>query len=437
MARTRARSAARRGGALSSTKSQGQRPQGIQKGRYSRQVATLRQLTPKRIDESQAHPSHTTKKVDTILSQVKKRPLDDLEQVPDPSHKRLRPSPRLSRVKDTLRGSPSHSEANKTIDPIEYWTTEGCWPTEYFEPKMEHFLTRKKSMSSLSRKRSSSGTSVTPSDQKPREEKSTPYRHQRYEIELVSKGSFMDESDLGITKESQAMYLKMLSTEQKPPNDSLFQDKLFKQTCRSVKNRNEARVMQDLTPLIVPSAELLCIQGAEHLKVLVKCVNEGWNSSIPITRIRPQPDYALGFKREAFSDDQLAKLAPFLGDFLHGDQSYFMATYSMYFPFLTCEVKCGAAALDVADRQNAHSMTLSVRGIVELLRAVKRENEVHQQILSFSISHDHRLVRIYGHYPIINGKDTKYYRYPIRTFDFTEQGGKERWTAYRFTRKPI
>ena len=43
-----------------------------------------------------------------------------------------------------------------------------------------------------------------------------------------------------------------------------------------------------------------------------------------------------------------------------------MATYYMYFPFLTCEVKCGAAALDVADRQNAHSMTLAVRGIVEL-----------------------------------------------------------------------
>ncbi len=30
-----------------------------------------------------------------------------------------------------------------------------------------------------------------------------------------------------------------------------------------------------------------------------------------------------------------------------------MATYYMHFPFLTCDVKCGAAALDVADRQNA------------------------------------------------------------------------------------
>jgi predicted nucleic acid-binding protein len=43
-----------------------------------------------------------------------------------------------------------------------------------------------------------------------------------------------------------------------------------------------------------------------------------------------------------------------------------MATWQMYFPFLTCEVKCGAAALDVAVRQNAHSMTLAVRGVVGL-----------------------------------------------------------------------
>jgi hypothetical protein len=49
----------------------------------------------------------------------------------------------------------------------------------------------------------------------------------------------------------------------------------------------------------------------------------------------------------------------------------------MYFLFLTCEVKCGAAALNVADQQNAHSMTLAVRGVVELFKLVKREKELH------------------------------------------------------------
>jgi len=49
--------------------------------------------------------------------------------------------------------------------------------------------------------------------------------------------------------------------------------------------------------------------------------------------------------------------------------------------FLTCEVKCGAAALDVADRQNLHSMTVALRGVVELYKAGKREKELHWEIL--------------------------------------------------------
>lgn len=111
-----------------------------------------------------------------------------------------------------------------------------------------------------------------------------------------------------------------------------------------------------------------------------------------------------------------------------------MATWWMYFPFLACEVKCGIMALDVADRQNAHSMTLAVRSVVELYKAVRREKELHRQILAFSLWHDHRLVRIYGHYAIIEDKkETTFYRYPIAAFDFTSKQGKEKWTAYKFT----
>jgi hypothetical protein len=77
-------------------------------------------------------------------------------------------------------------------------------------------------------------------------------------------------------------------------------------------------------------------------------------------------------------------------------------------------------------------MTLAVRGIVELFRLVKRETKLHGEILAFSISHDHQTVRIYGHYPIIDRKKITFYRHPIRTFDFTELDGKEKWTAYKF-----
>ncbi len=64
-------------------------------------------------------------------------------------------------------------------------------------------------------------------------------------------------------------------------------------------------------------------------------------------------------------------------------------------------------------------MTIAVRDIVELFRLVKREKELHREILTFSISHDYWTVRIYGHYPIIKENETTFYRHPIRTFDCT------------------
>lgn len=79
-------------------------------------------------------------------------------------------------------------------------------------------------------------------------------------------------------------------------------------------------------------------------------------------------------------------------------------------------------------------MTLAVRGVVELFRLVKREKELHREILAFSISHDHRTVRIYGHYALIEGDKTTFYRHPIHTFDFTALDSKEKWTAYKFTK---
>ncbi|EFW22315.1 conserved hypothetical protein [Coccidioides posadasii str. Silveira] len=272
---------------------------------------------------------------------------------------------------------------------------------------MSHLLARKKSASSLRRKRSGlsslKATSNTPSDQKPREEKSAPYQDPRYSILLETKGSYMDKSELDITDASKRLCRTLLEKEQTVPKDSLFHDDTFDKACRKLQDKNEARVIQDISRLIVPSAEKCATFGAKTLDVLVESVNEGWNNSIPVVGPRPQPDYAVGFRRAAFTEDQLSKIKPIL-------------------------------ALDVADRQNAHSMTLSVRAIVELFRLVKREQELHRQILAFSISHDHRTVRIYGHYPVMKGKETTFYRHPIRTFDFTELDGKEEWTAYKFTK---
>ncbi|KAL8652121.1 MAG: hypothetical protein Q9210_002872 [Variospora velana] len=171
------------------------------------------------------------------------------------------------------------------------------------------------------------------------------------------------------------------------PENTLFGNDVFRNTCNRLHGKNEARIKKDLLPLIVPSAEPLATLGAEHLNIVAESVDEGWGNCIPVTKPRPQPDYAVGFARSAFSESQLSNLQPFLGD--PSDLSFFMATYYMHFPFLTGEVKCGTTGLDIADRQNTHSMTIADRAIVELFRAAGRQQEVHQRICAFSFSHDH------------------------------------------------
>jgi hypothetical protein len=281
-----------------------------------------------------------------------------------------------------------------------------------------------------SHRRGQSGTSLTrSSNQKKSEGKIAPYRNNRYPELLAAKGSYMKKSDLSITDASKAWCTTLLNSVQTVPEDSLFRDDIFEKTCGKIEGRNGTRVIQDIARLIVPSAETQATYGTRHLDHLIENVNEAWTECIPVEGSRPQPDYSVGFGRSAFTDEQLNRLNPFIGSVY--DTSFFVATYRMYFPFLSCEV---TATLDIADRQNAHSMTLAVRGVVELYKAIKREKELHREILAFSISHDHHEVRIYGHYPVIDGNNTTFYRHPIHAFSFTTLDGKEKWTAYKFTK---
>ncbi|KAK3669157.1 hypothetical protein LTR78_010963 [Recurvomyces mirabilis] len=371
----------------------------------------------------------------------RKRLQDSEEPQDDTTSKELWKRARRSvAAEETLEHHTSSGASEDDKNPIGHWTRHRRWPKEYFEQgsNMSYLIARKKSATSLGRKKSDSSSvtpsSTTPSDEKPREAKSAPYARSSYATILATKGSFMDESERDITDTCKSLCSDLLESEQTPPLESLFRDDLFKTTCRKIRDRNETIVIRDIALLIVPSAQTLATYGAAHLERLTESVNEGWNSAIPIYGPRPQSDYSVGFGRYAFTDDQLEKLKPFVGDIAETCTSYFMATWRMYFPFLTCEVKCGAAALDIADRQNAHSMTIAVRAVVELFRYVKREKEVDGEILAFSISHDHSVVRIYGHYAVIDGAKTMYYRHSIRKFDFTEMDGREKWTAYKFTR---
>ena len=401
------------------------------------------------------------------LEQKRKRSQESEASQEGPLEKRPRTSSNWADKGKKAAGD----HVDQSGNAIDYWRREGNWPKKYFERgdqtwlgelqanrsakerqqeeewyrkqavKMEKpaqpLLLRKRSSASLRRLNSEFELAV--STDLPRKEKSAKYADEEYEEDLKDKGnSYMCESDLDITDKSKELCRNLLYSAQTIPQDSIFHDDRFRKACEKIQNRNEARVIQDITRLIVPSAETLATYGAIGLEHLIEGVNQGWSKVIPITDTRPQPDYSVGFQGSAFTDEQLQKLKALSGGI--ADFSYFMAMRRMYFPFLTCEVKCGAVALDIADRQNAHSMTCAVKAVIELYMYAKWDEkfdwrkELNREILGFSISHDDKGVRIYGHYPVLEGDKTTFYRHSIHSFDFKVLDGKEKWTAYKFTK---
>ncbi len=301
-------------------------------------------------------------------------------------------------------------------------------------------LTKKRSFSS--RASGDQGSNQETSNDVSREAKSRGYKDPECVDRLAAAGAVMGVlPPQKINRTCAELCAKLLDGQQAVPIDSLFRDDVFEMTCSMIQNENEARVIKDITWLIVASVENLAAFGATHLHILVEKVNSSWLKCIPLTAPdfqhglalrRPQPDYSVGFRKSAFTQEQINKLRPFIGQ--SKDQSSVMARFDVYFPFLTCEVKCGTEALNIADRQNMHSASVSVKGIVELFGRVGMQQILHREILAFSISHDNRAVRIYGHYALINGKDSKYYRHEIHAFDITALDGRDKWTAYKFTR---
>lgn len=239
----------------------------------------------------------------------------------------------------------------------------------------------------------------------------------------------MKASDLGITDDSKRLCRSLLETKCNTPTDCLFRDDIFDEAIAELQDKNEFRIIQDVARLLVPSASTLAKLSEKHLSVLVESVNDGWNSCIPMTDPRPQPDYAVGFGRDALSAARLKKLEPLVGDSFHF-QSPLMATFFMFFPVLTSEIKMD---LDLADRQNAHSMGIAVRAIVHIFQLAKRESEIHRELLTFSVSHDHERVQIHGWYPVFKGSEYTIHRHLIHAFYLAAADGRDKWTTFRFS----
>lgn len=314
--------------------------------------------------------------------------------------------------------TPNTEKPESKHDAVQHWITQAQWPIT--PVNFQHAEARKQ-----------------PSPNSPIDLEHCPvhpsYTDPRFNKRLEQYNSYMTASPLSLTKETRHLCDQLTQQPQDIFKHVLFCDRTFEQLCTRIQHRNQAMVLQHITPHLVPSAEQYMVEFATQ-QSLVEAWDEPWTNSRPLLDQPPRPNYAVGFQGSAFTPDQHARIKPLVGNVFANDRSFCMATYLLYFPFLTCQVKSSADCLDAADRENAYSMTIAIRGIVELFRLVHLEDEIEGHILGFSVSHDHRNVRIYGHYVEFEGDVPSYYRYPIRTFDFTEQDGRERWTSFKIVR---
>ena len=304
-----------------------------------------------------------------------------------------------------------------------------------------HRLTKAKSRSSLRSETTFWETidgrklRVLSSDTKERK-KDISYQKAEYPKDLELKGnSFMKKvpANIGIGEDGVKACEELFNRPHSPPENTLFDDDKATTTLDKVIGRNETKIIQDIGRLIVPSVHHEYIRGARHLEILEESANELWNRAIPVTDKRPQPDYAVGLSRDAFTPAQWKKLEKAFGG---PDQvSELRATDLMFLPFFTCEVKSSAReGMIIADRQNAHSMTFAARAIVNLFRLADRVKDVHRRILAFSISHTDESARIFCCVALVEEDgDVKYYCHELDPgFYFKAEGG--RWKAYKFTR---
>ena len=198
------------------------------------------------------------------------------------------------------------------------------------------------------------------------------------------------------------------------------------------------RLQRDIMPWVVPSAENLFFSGEITLDYIGEEIQADWTRCATMGGTRPKPDYTAGLLQTAFTKEEIGKLQNYASL-----ERPFLFTPNLCFPFLICEAKTGQEGVDKADRQNIHSASIAVRAIIELYKAAfgtthpDRINELYGQVLAFSVSHNNRLVNIYGHYAILSDDSTgkpEFYRLHIAMFGLAIRDGADRYKAYNFVR---
>ena len=337
----------------------------------------------------------------------------------EPTQKRTRVS-----QPDREAGDIENNQAPKDLDchPVKYWVVNDRWPESFGQDAVI-----------MSQNTASKQTSDSQDSSGKRKSEST-HRSDRLE-RLAENGVFMKTSAL-TQRSSKELCKSYLQGDRVPKWWPSYPPEKIPAILDRIDGLNEGRIQRDIMPLVVPSAENLfyCDEPIEDW--IGDDVHTEWTRSATMGSTRPKPDYTAGLLRKAFTKDENDKLRNYASPLRP-----FLFTAELSFPFLICEAKSGEEGLNKAHRQNIHSASIAVRAIIELYREAFRESDpnrvskLYGQILVFTISHNHNMVHLHGHYAVISedfpGK-LEFYRYEIALFSLTLDEGRDRFRTYNF-----
>ncbi|KAK5936441.1 hypothetical protein PMZ80_011322 [Knufia obscura] len=357
-----------------------------------------------------------------LQGQKRKIPWADAEEDLCRHHKKRQLSRVTAEASNATGPAPTeHYERDDTkvclpiTSPIVHWARTAQWPKEFAS------MSQEQSSSSKKRPSSSSYTQSFKAGEVPKAHSAA------HENTLADHGVHMDELQgrLRAREESKLFCRSLLQSTYPEPQHTAFPLPEFLSVWQRVQRRNEARVYRDLTPLLVPSPELLWASGHQELEHVAEEISVEWTRCKTLGGPRPKPDLAVGIAPSAFDEEEKAKLKNHTAF-----ERATLFTDNIYFPFLLCEAKCGDEGISRADRQNIQSSSVAVNAIIQLYRAVDeiKVADLSGQILVFSVSHDNLLVKLYGHFAIIDGDKVAFYRYPVASFvlNFEESQGRKR-----------
>lgn len=324
-----------------------------------------------------------------------------------------------SRVADT-----STQTEDQKYDPITHWVVNDCWPQSFGH----EVITMAQNCASTPKTASQDSSSKRKSD--------TTHRTDRLE-RMAEHGVFMKNSAL-IQKSSKELCSEYLRGDRKPLYWSCFPPEKIPDILERIDGLNEGRIQRDVMPWVVPSAENLFYSNELTVDWIGDEVQAEWKRCQTLGSTRPKPDYTAGLLRKAFTKDELQKLQNYCAPWRP-----FLFTPELSFPFLICEAKSGDEGLNKAHRQNIHSASIAVKAIIELYRAAfggsdpHRIGELYGQILVFTISHNHNIAYLHGHYAVLaedSSEKLEFYRYEIALFSLSLDDGRDRYRSYSFVR---